>query len=379
LRRLKTHLTHLSRNLQTRLRLRAASGVLTESIGDAFSANASARSVDVLQQGNRQIAVVADRLASAFMSPSWRTMAGASALVALGSCFLLFGPGPAATTKTSADSHVQELRAPDARAAAAAAMKAAPAPGEVRINALQTTVALLSPRPISGGGNSRLAAPVDDPPRSSEAPIASGSEHGTASERDGTPTQGDAGSLDARAAGGDAEAQYDYATELYQSGDTKGAVSWLEKSAKQGNAKAQLQLGSLYLKGAGVTRNIMQARKWLEMAANNGDALAMHDLAVLYSGGEGRKPDYARASDWFRRAAEQGVVDSMFNLGVAYVDGLGVEKDLIQAYAWFSLAASQGDAKAAQKRKEIGRFLDREELSEGKILTDSLKLAQRSR
>jgi hypothetical protein len=52
-----------------------------------------------------------------------------------------------------------------------------------------------------------------------------------------------------------------------------------------------------------------------------------------------------------------------------------VEKDLIQAYAWFCMAASRGDAKAAQKRKEISKFLGREELLEAKTLVNSLKLA----
>ncbi len=182
-------------------------------------------------------------------------------------------------------------------------------------------------------------------------------------------------SLASRAARGDADAQYEYATELHDRGDTKGAVAWLEKSAKQGSAKARLQLGLLYLKGAGVSRNFNQAHKWLEAAANNGDPIAMHNLGVLYSGNEGRKPDYVRATELFRRAAERGVVDSQFNLGLAYQDGLGVEKDLIQAYAWFCMAASRGDAKAAQKRKEISKFLGREELLEAKTLANSLKLA----
>jgi TPR repeat protein len=101
----------------------------------------------------------------------------------------------------------------------------------------------------------------------------------------------------------------------------------------------------------------------------------MHNLGVLYSGNEGRKPDYVRATELFRRAAERGVVDSQFNLGLAYEDGLGVEKDLIQAYALFCMAAAHGDAKAAQKRREISKFLGREDLLEAKTLAKSLKLA----
>jgi TPR repeat protein len=391
LHRLQRQLTQLWRKLQARLRRvhAAAAPLMEKSATGVPSAESLAWPINGMQNGKRWLGAGADRLARRLGATSTRALAWGASLLVLGGYFLLIGPKPVGTTQMPlAVNHMEEWRAPDARAAAAAKAAAPPALAGVKINSLQTTVALLSPEPISGGVSGArigLTPPAGESPKSAPAPVAPAPVEAAARQPVAAPTdaqtlpQGDTDLLDARAAGGDAEAQYDYATELYKSGDTKDAVSWLQKSAKQGNAKAQLQLGNLYLKGTGVARNFAQARKWLEAAANNGNPLAMHNLAVLYGGSEGRKPDYVRASDWFRRAAEQGVVDSMFNLGLAYADGLGVEKDIIQAYAWFSVLASQGDAKAAQKRKELGKFLDREELSEAKALADSLKLAQRSR
>jgi hypothetical protein len=310
-----------------------------------------------------------------------------NSLLVLGVSFLLTRPkGVETAQRPLVVNQIPHLRALDARDPAMVKTAASSTPVEIKVNSLEATIALLSPKPISGGvsgASGELAPSLSAPPKS--APVALDPSELNAPQPEPaapmvqTALQSDSDLLDARAAVGDAAAQYDYATELYKSGDTKGAVSWLEKSAKQGNSKAQLQLGILYLKGNGVTRNFAQARKWLETAATNGDPLAMHNLAVLYSGTEGRRPDLTRASEWFRRAAEEGVVDSMVNLGLSYSNGLGVEKDLIQAYAWFSLAASKGDAKAAQKRKELGKFLNRDELSEAKALTDSLKLTQRTR
>jgi hypothetical protein len=291
--------------------------------------------------------------------------------------FLLVGPKPVKQVRIPAVSSHAQGSAPSA--SSSAEVKAAAPEIEVKVNSLQTKVALLSPELISSSlnvessGQTSLQHEPPDLTRSAE-----GLPPQTVTASTALPVS-DKDGIDTYVAIGDAQEQYDRATELYKLGDIKGAVSWLEKSARQGNPQAQLQLGNLYLKGAGVARNFTQARKWLETAANNGNAFAMHNLAVLYCGGEGRKPDHARASDWFRRAAERGVVDSMFNLALAYADGLGVEKDLIQAYAWFSLAAARGDAKAARKRKEIGRLLDREELYEARLLGDSFNLAQRSK
>jgi hypothetical protein len=361
---------------QMRGRIHATAHLLAKSTKIVLDAKVLAFSNYSLPTGDSLLGPVGKRFGGLLQANPTRALAFGGAVLVLESYILFTAPKSVQMTeKPLVADHMKEWRAPTARAAAAVKAALSPPPVEVKVNSLQTTIALLSPKPISGGASGATSALSGEPPQTTPAapdPV------DTATPVSAAP-ESDADLLDARATRGDADAQFDYATELYQSGDTKGAISWLEKSAKQGNDKAQLQLGTLYLKGAGVPRNFGHARKWLEMAANNGDTLAMHNLAVLYSGSEGRKPDYSRASDWFRRAAELGVVDSMFNLGLAYADGLGVEKDLIQAYAWFSVAASKGDAKAAQKRKEIGKFLDREELSEGKMLADSLKLAQRDR
>ncbi len=245
---------------------------------------------------------------------------------------------------------------------------------EFKVNSLKTKESLLSPEPISGNAKATHRELKPAIVESSKTPEAASPTPTTADAEPKLEKNDPSASSDI----GDAADQYDHATRLYQSGDTKGALSWLEKSASHGSVKAQLQLGVLHMKGREVPRNFSLARKWLEMAANNGDPNAMHNLAVLYSGGEGRKPDYARASDLFRRAAELGVVDSMFNLGLAYEDGLGVERDMIQAWAWFSVAAAKGDAKAAQKRKKLDKFLDRDELYEARLLADSLKHADRN-
>jgi uncharacterized protein len=93
-------------------------------------------------------------------------------------------------------------------------------------------------------------------------------------------------------------------------------VSWFRKSADQGKASAQYNLGNMYRKGEGVPR------------------------------------DYAAALSWYRKAANQGTSDAQNNLGSMYFKGEGVPQDYVSAHMWFNLAAAGGD-KAAAKHRDI--------------------------
>jgi len=50
------------------------------------------------------------------------------------------------------------------------------------------------------------------------------------------------------------------------------AVHWYTKSAEQGYAMAQINLGMLYIRGEGVTQNSLEAYKWFYIAEENGEA-----------------------------------------------------------------------------------------------------------
>jgi len=112
--------------------------------------------------------------------------------------------------------------------------------------------------------------------------------------------------------------------------------------AKQGDADAQFNLGSMYYQGKGVPKDYKQAYAWFTKAAEQGDADAQFNLGFMYNKGEGVPKDYKQAIYWYTKAAEQGDPLSQFNLGLMYYEGQGVPKDYIQTYAWWNIAASQG-------------------------------------
>ena len=121
----------------------------------------------------------------------------------------------------------------------------------------------------------------------------------------------------------------------------------LRKSAEQGNAQAQTNLGVAYINGEGIQKDEAQAISWFRKAAEQGNAEAQYNLGGVYENGIGVKKDKAQALTWFRKAAEQGIVQAQLFVAGAYLIGNGgVEKDITQAIVWFRKAAEQGNAEA---------------------------------
>jgi hypothetical protein len=126
--------------------------------------------------------------------------------------------------------------------------------------------------------------------------------------------------------------------------DYKQAIKWYIKSAEQGYAMAQFNLGAMYDKGEGVTQDYKEALKWYMKAAEQGDADAQCNLGVKYSKDEGVTQDYKEAFKWYMKAAEQGNALAQGKLGVMYDEGKGVEQNYKQSFEWHFKAGEQGFA-----------------------------------
>jgi len=124
------------------------------------------------------------------------------------------------------------------------------------------------------------------------------------------------------------------------------AVAWYRKAAEQGDAGAQDDLGIALAIGQGITRDERQAVTWFRKAADQGDARGQTDLGIAYDGGTGVAKDSTQALAWYRKAADQGFVDAQNILGNMYANGRGVATDEALAVAWFRKAAEQGNAEA---------------------------------
>lgn len=123
-------------------------------------------------------------------------------------------------------------------------------------------------------------------------------------------------------------------------------VKQLQKAAKQGNAKAQYDLGVYYAKGLVVERNHTEALKWFRKAAEQKNAAAQYVLSRYFHAGVYVKQDYSEAVKWCRKAADHGYPDAQFVLGEFYAQGVGVSPDYSEAVKWYRKAAEQGHLEA---------------------------------
>ncbi len=158
------------------------------------------------------------------------------------------------------------------------------------------------------------------------------------------------------------------AAAAYKRRDYATAVRILKKLAEQGLAKAQNELGRMYVYGLGVPRNYAEAVKWYRRAAAQGDVRAQYNLGVCHDLGQGVPRSIDKAVKWFRLAAAQGHPRAQYNLGVCYYKGEGVPKDFVAAYKWISLAARQGHRKAIRVLPIVARRMTPAQIAEAKRL-----------
>ena len=78
-----------------------------------------------------------------------------------------------------------------------------------------------------------------------------------------------------------AAGQYEDGTAAYHHKDYQTALKLWQPLAEQGDVKAQYNLGVMYKKGLGVTKDYAQAHMWFHLAAIRGDANAIKPLDRL--------------------------------------------------------------------------------------------------
>ncbi len=129
------------------------------------------------------------------------------------------------------------------------------------------------------------------------------------------------------------------------------AMELYNKSAAQGQACGEFNLGMMYQLGGGMPPNAKEAVKWYERAAGRRGYHAMRAqqfLGDMYFRGAGVKKDYRQAAKWYETAEQSGLADAEveFGLGLMYAEGMGVNKNESESDSWFLKAAEHGNAKA---------------------------------
>jgi TPR repeat protein len=161
--------------------------------------------------------------------------------------------------------------------------------------------------------------------------------------------QSDYQATKARAARGDAVAQYSLGA-MYYTGevvaqDYQEAARWWRFAAEQRQADAQLWLGLLHEDGKGVAKDDREAARYYQLAASQRNAYAQFRLGLMFANGTGVLKNGEEAVRWFRFAAEQGNIGAQDWLGHIYFYGQqGVTVDYQESFKWSQLAANQNNA-----------------------------------
>lgn len=102
-------------------------------------------------------------------------------------------------------------------------------------------------------------------------------------------------------------------------------------------------------------------------------------LALKYLKGVGVSKDLIEGFKLFKRAAEWGEVRAQYDLGVLYATGQGSQRDAVQAHLWFSLAASQGYRDSAAAVAHLERAMYTDQITEAHRLREQWKPRKRVR
>jgi len=133
--------------------------------------------------------------------------------------------------------------------------------------------------------------------------------------------------------------------------DQKAFAQYMQ-AARKNHAEGMSVVGSCYLHGVGVAKNMTNGLEWLTKAANAGFTTASAELGDLYANGDIIKQNMKMAAKWHLKAAQEGHTQSQLYMGKAYMTGTGVDQDNAAAKEWLQKALDGGeDAAKAQLEK----------------------------
>lgn len=129
--------------------------------------------------------------------------------------------------------------------------------------------------------------------------------------------------------------------------DVPRGLALLRDAAAQGNDRGLHVLGYAHEHGIGMEKDETQAAALYHKGAELGYAGSYNNLSSMYLDGRGVRKDVAKAREFLHKGAELGDPNSRYSLGWNHDVGRdGEERDLNKAFYWYLLAAQQGHTKA---------------------------------
>ncbi|MGX8850584.1 MobP3 family relaxase [Amedibacillus sp. YH-ame10] len=123
--------------------------------------------------------------------------------------------------------------------------------------------------------------------------------------------------------------------------DIKRAILYYTKCAKENNSFAMYQLAKIYLSEEYM--NVTKALDFLHTAANLGNEYAQVKLGSVYMKGELLDKDVDKALFYLKKSEEQNNMFAQYQLGKLFLFGIDVEEDKEKAIEYLMKSANQGN------------------------------------
>ncbi|ACC97991.1 Sel1 domain protein repeat-containing protein [Elusimicrobium minutum Pei191] len=128
-------------------------------------------------------------------------------------------------------------------------------------------------------------------------------------------------------------------TDLGREDNVPPALESVFKSAKKGDAEAQLKIAKAYFDGLeGMPLNYEKGFYWAQKSAKGGNNDALREVGFSYLNARGVKRDFRTALKHLTNAADSGNVQAMLDIAALYYD----LKKPREEYEWYEKAAASG-------------------------------------
>lgn len=157
--------------------------------------------------------------------------------------------------------------------------------------------------------------------------------------------------LDAAAAPGDVEKEFERGAQAHRMRDYRIAYKVWLPLAEKGQVDAQYNIARMLQDGDGAAKNLGEAAKWFRKAAEQGDKESQYYLGLMYLRGEGVAADETKAHEWFvkNRHGHMHHRTAQFQQWQKQARALIEERDRREAYV--AMQRNSAQIMAALKRR----------------------------
>ena len=134
-----------------------------------------------------------------------------------------------------------------------------------------------------------------------------------------------------------------------------------KNSAAAENALQLIQEGRKFEKVA----NYVKSAEYYRIAAEQGNMVAENNLGILYYRGKGVSKDYGTGLYWLKKSEAHGSANAAYSIGRIYEYGLGVAKNIDTAKLWYNKATAKGNTRAKKELERLQYIPSVEEKSTG--------------